>query len=69
MPHLTTFDDLLLSINDPNRFFRLNEDLKLMKTDPLLTQDNRSNTIAQKRLLQRIKDTDFRIRRLLLSPL
>ena len=32
-----------------------------MKTDPLLTQDNRSNTIAQKRLLQRIKDTDFRM--------
>ena len=54
-------DDLLLSINDPNRFFRLNEDFQLMKTDPLLTQDNRSNTIAQKRLLQRIKDTDFRM--------
>ena len=54
-------DDLLLSINDPNRFFRLNEDFQLMKTDPLLTQDNQSNTIAQKRLLQRIKDTDFRL--------
>lgn len=54
-------DDLLLSINDPNRFFRLNENFQLMKTDPLLTGDNRSNTIAQKRLLERIEETDFRM--------
>ena len=54
-------DDLLLSINDQNRFFRLNEDHQLIKTGSLLTQDNRRNIIAQKRLLQRIEDTDFRM--------
>ena len=53
--------DLLITINDQHRFFRLNEDIQLLKSTLPVTQGNRSNAIAQQRLMAYIKKTDFRI--------